>query len=344
MDIKIVDPIEYPDWDSLLLRVNDYSFFHSSAWAKVLKESYQYKPIYFSFFENGNLAFLMPLMEIRSQLTGKRGVSLPFTDQCAPYFLKREVLQDAVQRAIDYGVRARWRYIEWRGTEYFTEGVIPSEVYYTHDLNLMRTEAELFSIIRESNRRNVKKSIREGVYIKIDQSLEALKSFYRLNCMTRKRHGLPPQPFAFFRNVFNHIISKGYGIVVSAFHSEKLIAASVFFHFGRGAIFKYGASDNKHHNLRPNNLILWEAIKWYRNRGFESLNLGRTELENLGLLQYKRIWGATESSIKYYRYDFKQKSFLKNRPRINDFYVKLFARTPAGILRYFGRLVYKHVG
>ena len=80
MDIQIINPIEYEGWDDLLLSTQDYSFFHSSAWAKVLKEAYHYSPTYFTIFDNGNLKALVPVMQVDSFLTGKRGVSLPFTD------------------------------------------------------------------------------------------------------------------------------------------------------------------------------------------------------------------------------------------------------------------------
>jgi len=344
MNLQIINPIEYPDWDSVLLRSNDHSFFHTSAWALVLKESYRYKPIYFVLFEKDQLALLMPFMEVSSLLTGKRGVSLPFTDQCAAYSTKKEFLPEAAYCAIDYAGKAGWRYIEWRDSEYFPKGVPPSEVYYAHDLDLLKTEQELFSLLRDSNRRSIKKAIREGVFIKIDQSLDSVKSFYRLNCLTRKRHGLPPQPFAFFKNIFDHIISQNLGIVVSASHSEEVVAASVFFHFGTSSIYKYGASDITRQNLRPNNLVMWEAIKWYRDRGFKILSLGRTEPEDQGLLQYKRIWGATETPIYYYRYDLNKKAFLKKRTRSNSFHKRLFGRTPSSILRLLGRLLYRHVG
>jgi len=344
MDFQIINPIEYHDWDSLLLRSQNHSLFHTSAWAKVLASSYGYKPIYFASFENGQLALLMPFMHVSSPLTGKRGVSLPFTDCCAPHFLRRELLQEAIKQAIDYGKKAGWKYIEWRDSEYFMEEVPPSEIYYMHDLKLLRTEAELFSILKDNNRRNINKAIREEVSIKIDQSLDSLRAFYQLNCITRRRHGLPPQPFSFFKNVFDHIIFPGYGVVVSAFHADKVVAASIFLHFGKIANYKYGASNMEYQNLRANNLIMWEAIKWYRNRGFATLNFGRTESENNGLLRFKRSWGAKESQLKYYRYNFKKNSFLQNRPEGNPLYKRLFARTPAFILRIIGRFLYKHVG
>ncbi len=343
MNLEIIDPIEYPDWDALLLRNEDYSFFHSSAWAKTLKESYGCDPVYFASIEAGRLSLLMPFMNVVSPLTGRRGVSLPFTDRCAPFFLTKELLWAAVERAIDFGKETRWKYIEWRDAAYFSEEPSPWEVYYTHDLNLLRTESELFSSLKDSNRRNVNKAIKEGVSIKIGRSLGSLKSFYRLNCMTRRRHGLPPQPFFFFKKVFDFVISKGYGIVVSAFYSNNVVAASVFFHFGKNAIYKYGASNMKYQNLRPSNLLMWEAIKWYRNQGYEALNFGRTEFNNQGLLHFKSLWGAIESPLKYYRYDCKKKAYLQNYPPF-DIQNKILTWTPASILRIFGRLFYKHVG
>jgi len=344
MKLQIINPIEYRDWDSLLIRSNDHSFFHSTAWARVLKESYRYKPIYFVLFEKDQLTLLMPFMEVNSLLTGKRGVSLPFTDQCKAYDPEKRLLPEAAHVAIDYAMKARWQYLEWRDSEYFPKEVSPSEIYYAHDLDLVKTEQELLSSLRDSNRRNIKKAIREGVVTKISQSLDSVRSFYRLNCLTRKRHGLPPQPFAFFKNIFDYIISQDFGIVVSALHSGEVIAASVFFHFGTSAIYKYGASDITRQNLRPNNLVMWEAIKWYRNKGFKMMSLGRTDPEDQGLLQYKRMWGATESPVNYYRYNLDKKAFVKKRTGSDSFYTRLFSRTPNIILRLLGRLLYRHMG
>ena len=82
MKIQIINPIDYPDWDDLLLTNDQTTFFHTSAWAKVLCESYKYRPLSFTVIENGKLSALIPIMEVSSLLTGKRAVSLPVTDEC----------------------------------------------------------------------------------------------------------------------------------------------------------------------------------------------------------------------------------------------------------------------
>ena len=87
MSIQIINPLTYPNYDAMLLERNDSSIFHSSSWARVLNKAYNYKPLYFSNFENGNFKTLLALMEVKSFLTGSRAVSLPFTDYCRPALL-----------------------------------------------------------------------------------------------------------------------------------------------------------------------------------------------------------------------------------------------------------------
>jgi len=344
MAFQIVNPIDHPDWDELVSKTKNSSFFHSSAWARTLVESYGYKPLYFVDFEESDLTMLIPFMEIDSYLTGKRGVSLPFSDECPPKAVNNEDLWRTVDVIRDYGSKAGWRYAEWRSNEYFPKGVPISEAFYVHDIDLRKAERQLFSQLGKANQRNIKKAIRENVSTEISQSLKSLISFYRLNCLTRKRHGLPPQPFAFFKSVFNNIISRDFGFIVSAFHSGKIIGSSIFFHFNSQAIYKYGASTMKYQHLRPNNLIMWDAIRWCRDRGFESLNLGRTEVENIGLLRYKRMWGASERALNYYRYDIRKNGYVSCLRRKDDFVKRFFPYLPVPILRFIGKIIYRHVG
>jgi hypothetical protein len=340
--LELLNPVELDDWDELLLTNESYSFFHTSPWAKVLCESYNYKPLYFTAIDNGRLSALIPIMEINSLLTGRRGVSLPFTDYCQPIISGKVDSQAIIGSLIGYGKKAGWKYIEWRGDEGCFRTVTPSSFYFGHTIDLTRNEKEILSTCRSSTQRNIKKAVREGVHVDICNSLEATKVFYQLNCLTRKNHGVPPQPFLFFKKVFEHIISRGLGVIALASHSEKVIAGAIYFHFGGKAIYKYGASHQNYQHLRPNNLVMWEAIKWYARNGFKVLNLGRTEQENAGLLQFKRGWGTREETIKYFKYDFRKKTFVRDHSKIWRF-SKFFKRTPSPLLNHIGAILYRHI-
>ena len=341
--IEIMNPIDYPGWDELLLSTKDYSFFHSSAWSRVLCESYNYKPLYFTIIDQNKLLLLIPLMEVRSLLTGRRGVSLPFSDICEPIISQDTPFEDAIKYIIEYGKGSKWNYIEFRGGNGFSNSVSSSSYFYEHTLNLKKNENQMLSLFRDTTKRNIQKAVSAGIEVKICNSLESIKGYYRLHCITRKRHGLPPQPFYFFRKVFENVIAKDSGLIILAFYKKKNIAGAVYFHLGEKALFKYGASDKNYQNLRPNNLVMWEAIKWYAQQGFKEFSFGRTEPENEGLRQFKSGWGTEERPVKYYRYDIAQDVYLNNCQKESTFYNRLFKKMPVSMLRIFGSLLYKHM-
>lgn len=83
---------------------------------------------------------------------------------------------------------------------------------------------------------------------------------------------------------------------------EVSIAASIFLHFGGQVMFKYGASDPRHQQLRPNYLVMWEAIRTFAAEGRRDLHMGRNEAYNPGLRRYKLSWGCREGLLGYRRF------------------------------------------
>ena len=342
--INIINPINYEGWDELLLTNDKTTFFHTSAWARVLHESYRYKPLYFTLIDNGKLKALISIMEIKSFLTGLRGVSLPFADHCPPIAESEEDFNNTFNEVINYGKKADWKTIDLKCCSKYLRGTaLPFETFLTHDLNLTQTEQKMYSTLRDSTKRNINKANQKGVQVIIDNSTESVKEYYRLNCVTRKKHGLPPQPYFFFKKIYEHIISRKKGHVVLAIYQEKAVAGAVFLHFNNQALFKYGSSDPRYLYLRPNNLVLWKAIQRYCQNEVKTLNFGRTELKNKGLTQFKRGWGTKEEILNYYKYDLKKDCFLTKRAGIKSSY-NFFRILPMPFLRLTGSLLYRHVG
>ena len=95
--------------------------------------------------------------------------------------------------------------------------------YLVHTLDLTPGGDALFKNLRDTTRRNIKKSLREGVTTAFHTSQESVASFYRLNCTTRKEHGLPPQPYSFFEKLHEHVISRNLGFVALASIREETL-------------------------------------------------------------------------------------------------------------------------
>ena len=340
----IINPIEFPRWNESLRSLPGYSFFHTSSWTEALHRSYGYKPFYFTISEGGALSALLPCMDINSALTGKRGVSLPFTDYCEPLVSGAAQFQELFAAAIAFGKRQSWKYLEFRGGETFLKSEQPSEWHYGHTLDLTAGPRKIFAGLRDSNRRNIRKAEKESIDVTLHATPDALKAFCRLNAITRREHGLPPQPRRFFQCVYDHILAKDMGFIVLASFRGAPIAANVYFCFGDQILYKYGASDRAFQHLRASNLVMWEAIKWGCDRGYRSLCFGRTEPDNEGLRQFKAGWGARERLIKYYRFDLQKGAFIKTPMIINPLYRKIFSKLPIPALNMLGSILYRHMG
>jgi hypothetical protein len=336
-------PLETPNWDALITSRPDFSFFHGAAWARVLSETYGFTPHYFISGRPDAPDFVLPLMETDSWLRGRRAAALPFTDDCPPLCADRETFGRLFAAAVAFGKSRGWKSIECRGGRKWFDAATPASLsFYGHGLDLTVGEAALFGNFDSSVRRAVRKAEKEGVQVEFSQSLEAMKIFYGLQCQTRKRHGLPPQPFQFFVNIQRHILSENLGTIAIARQGGKKIAASVYFFLGGRAIYKYGASDDSQQQLRGPNLVMWEAMKWLAARGAKTLHLGKTSLANEGLRRFKLHLGASEEVIDYVKFDLRQDTFVTDTDAIHGWHNRVFQVMPLVFARAAGRMLYKH--
>jgi len=343
-NLKIANPLTSPEWDKQVLNNQEYSFFHSTAWARVLSESYGYIPKYAVQLTNNNFEVLVPLMEISSSLFGRRGVSLPFTDYCDPIIKEDIPFEDIFNHLIEYGKNSKWKHIELRSGKTIIPDENKSKYFYGHTLTLYQDEDNIYSGFSNSTKRNIKKATREGVKVNISNSLDSMKKYYHLHCLTRKRHGLPPQPFYFFEKILDHIISKDLGFIALADVENITIAGAVYFHFGEKALYKYGASDIRYQNLRPNNLVMWEAIKWYIRNNYTHFCFGRTDFDHEGLRRFKSGWGSTEKIYNYFKYDLSKDTYKKEDHSTSLGSSYIFRKMPIPLSRAIGSVMYKHVG
>ncbi len=338
--VRRVNPLDYPGWDSLLTAHPDRNFFHSTAWASVLHETYRCSPVYFTVFRGDCLAALLPVMEMDSWLTGRRGVALPFSDACEPLG-DGSRSKDLIAEVLHYGRERDWKYFECRG-KLFNQAQ-PFQTFFIHELKLFKDETHLFARVKSAARGAVRKAEKSGVTIEISQTLEAVERYYSLHCQTRKKHGVPPQPFAFFQNIQKYVLAREKGIVVLARHRQNLIAGAIYFHFGEKAIHKFGASDAAFQDFCGNNLVMWSAMKWYASKCVALLHFGRTSIGNEGLRKFKLGWGAEERQIDYFRYDFRHDHFVTGKDGAVGWYNSVFRRAPVFASRMIGAALYRHV-
>jgi CelD/BcsL family acetyltransferase involved in cellulose biosynthesis len=338
-----VDPLEGVGWDAALAASPAASFFHGSAWARVLCDTYGFRPFYFLSGDPARIQGLLPMMEVDSWLTGIRGVSLPFTDECEPLASDAGAFRALFDAALACARARGWKYLELRGGQTELANSIASTSFLGHRLELQRDEAALFARTESSTKRAVRKAEQGGLTIEFSRSLETVRAFYGLLRKTRRRHGLPSQPFRFFQNIHRHVLTPNHGCIALVRHAGKPVAGAVFFHSGKVALYKFGASDEKYQHLRANNLAMWEAIKWHAGQGFTALDFGRTSLRNAGLRRFKLGWGTEERRVDYVRFDCRAGHFITAPDEASGWHNRIFKILPESLSGLIGAALYKHV-
>ena len=342
---QTLDPIADGRWQAFVERMPDAMIFHHPAWMRLLHEQYGYEMLACCAVDAGDeIVGGLPAARIRSRLTGTRLVALPFSDVC-PRILnaeRRGEIDDVVLGSIEDEQQRL-------GIDFEIREAIPAlrrgrldDRFYQHRLKLDPDVAAVQARFSKSQvRRGIAKATREGVRVRRATGRDALDAFYALHVRTRRRLGVPTQPKRFIRR-FADLFEQGLGFVLLADWQDKTIAAAVFLTFNRTLTYKYGASDGRHLNKRPNNALFMEAIAWGCANGQRTLDFGRTDLDNEGLRSFKRAWGAEELEVAYTR--------LSERPSKGD-----RVSTPAALRsaishgppvlgRVVGGTLYKHFG
>ncbi|MGD0008688.1 MAG: GNAT family N-acetyltransferase [Terriglobia bacterium] len=352
MAVYTVDPLLDPRWPALLAQHPHASIFHTPSWLEALRRTYGYAPIVFTTSAPGEeLRNGIVFCCVRSWLTGSRMVSVPFSDHCQPLVEDAgdlNTLLSWLQEELD---REKWKYIEIRPLDsacFHLEGPAVfsrSEEFFFHKLDLRPGLDALFHNVCTGSRGKIRRAEREHLGYEEGRSEVFLQKFYRLLLLTRRRHHLPPQPIAWFRNLA-HSLGDKLTIRIVSKHGQP-IASTLTLFYKNCLVSKYACSDARFHNLGGMPLLLWKAIQEGKELGARELDLGRSETNNPGLVAFKEHLGAVCSKLYYFRAA-RHASYDSAMPGTVDWRVRLvkrlLTRMPDWVLKAIGSLLYKHAG
>jgi lipid II:glycine glycyltransferase (peptidoglycan interpeptide bridge formation enzyme) len=159
--------------------------------------------------------------------------------------------------------------------------------------------------------------------------------------LTRRRHGLPPQPLAWFRNLVD-CLGEALAIWVAR-KDDQPVAAILTGRHGRTLTYKYGASDASFHQLGAMPCLFWAAIQDGISRGLESFDLGRSDEDNPGLLAFKDHLGATRSTLSYWTAPVQSPLTVSSGTWKRSLLRQACSHLPDRYLAALGGLLYRHI-
>jgi hypothetical protein len=284
---------------------------------------------------------------VKSSLVGPRLVSLPFSDHSDLLLDNQNDLSDLLTFLEQGQAEGKWKSVELRPLDCATRftdwaNFQDGANYVIHRLDLRPCLGQLFQRLhKDSIQRKINRAKREGLRYEEGRSDLLLHEFYRLTMITRRRQALPPPPFAWFRNVVDCL---GEQVKIRVARAGNRPIASILTLFYKGTvIYKYGCSDARFHNLGGMPFLMWRAIEDGKQRSLSELDLGRSDIDNAGLITFKNRFGATQSRVIYKK--FPGRKAERGKP---DWQLQLakrvFAAMPERMLVLAGKLLYPHIG
>jgi CelD/BcsL family acetyltransferase involved in cellulose biosynthesis len=307
-----VDPHSDRRWTTFVANHPDALIYHDPSWLQALEAEYGEPPASLA-CEGGDgaLCGVLPLLRASGIVTGRRLVSLPRTPISGPLAPETSaaaaLLRGAVERAKDLNLRLT---IKMQGADLdgLVEGVRGRATHSTYTMELPADPDQLrFGDSRNHGaiKRAVNKAAKAGVEVREARSETDLAEWYVLYLETMRAHLSPPRPYRFFRALWRIMRPHDRMRLVLAERRDRgetrLLAGSVFLRFGGALTYAFNGSRRTELSLRPNDAIVWHAIRDACRQGFRRYDFGEVDTTNKGLADFKRKWGCRPEPI--YRYD-----------------------------------------
>lgn len=276
-------------WDDFVLRTSRASPYHLLGWQRAITETYGYPAHYLLARSEGEIAGILPLVEIRSRIMGDALTSLP-GGICA--------VTPEASAALSGAANERARAL---GVDYFTlrdtfDPVAPGfETVKQHAVFVLDVPAdpdEVLDALPSNMRRYIRQGLKRGA--DVVSGTECLPEFYRMFARFCRDVGTPVFSREFIERVADAL--QGHWMVVVVRDGDTVIGGGFQVLLGDTVWGLWGGSWHESLDLRPNHLLVWECMRYASEHGLGYLNTGRSRVGS-GQHRFKRQWGGEPSPL-----------------------------------------------
>lgn len=327
--------------------------YHLSTWKNILEASFGHIKGCFICLEDdaGNIVCGLPIYQVKSRLVGNRLVSIPFASISDPLIHDSTDLVTLLGSAVFMAKSLSSKYVEIRSC--FSQETLQRCsltkicLYKHHYLPLDREPGKLMKMFHRSCvRQRISRSLKSGLKFKIGEGEADLYKFHQLHSMSRKRLGLPRQPYAFLKSLWHELRKTNMVSLHLAEKDDQPIAGHVLLKYKNRVSAEFAAYDSKWLDLSPNHFLFWKAIEKSYHEGYEIFDFGRTLFTNKGLMSFKDRWGTKVIDLPQFYYT---NGHSKNPGKINQSWKyksisSACRHLPDMFQNFLGNFCYHHLG
>ncbi|MDN5914092.1 MAG: GNAT family N-acetyltransferase [Pseudonocardia sp.] len=292
-----VDPRTDARWDRLS-RTRLGSLFTSAPWIRAVCDTYGYAPEARIACDAAQEPIAGVAFVDLDDIRGLRRSSLPFSDRADPVILDSRVWAELAGNVAEDSIPWSMRCVE--GTVPTAE-LGPLTVTSRAALHRTSVESGLDDVrgrLGPAARRNLRAGKAHGVVVRASTDMDAVRQFHAMHVdLRRRKYRMLAQPVTFFERLWQEFEPQGSVVILTAFLDGEPAAGALFLVWQDTLYYKFGASFPDRLWARPNDALFWTAIEWASERELRTIDWGLSDLDQPGLLAYKRKWASIESRI-----------------------------------------------
>ncbi|HSJ54875.1 MAG TPA: GNAT family N-acetyltransferase [Anaerolineae bacterium] len=295
MDVQELQDRDRDRWDRYVQTSPLSTFFHLSGWRDVWVRSMGSRALYLFATEGDRVVGILPLLHVRSLLSGQFLTSLP-GGLCAE---DDEAAEALLARARELLAETGARYLILRDglRRWELPGLVTSDEHCTFTIDVSDGAEKAYARLRRSTRKYAMRGVRAGVGTAIDQ--QALGAFYPAYAEAMRERGTPTPGRRFFETAMQHFPDEL--CLLTVVHEDNVLGGGFVAPLRDTVFCTWSGLPRQHFELYNSYLLYWGAIGYAAQLGMARLDMGRCR-RGTGSYDFKVAWGGEEQPLYQHYY------------------------------------------
>jgi hypothetical protein len=295
--------LQFSDWEKILSRFEDRTVFQTAEWLAFVKRTQKAEPVFASLQDGTRtLGYFSGLIVLRF---GLKILGSPLPGWTSSYMGMN--LSQGVSRRLGLEAVMRFAFeeLDCVHLEIMDRHVSVNDArelgfemrtFAGFEIDLNTPEDQLFANMTSACRRCIRRAEKCGVIIEEAHDHGFADDYYaQLQEVFRKQSLVPPYGIDRVRALIAHLLDTGHLLLLRARNPlGQCIATGIFPAMNDTMYFWGGASRRDSLGYRPNEVLHWHAMKYWKARGVTRYDMG-------GGGEYKRKYGGYEIAVPWIR-------------------------------------------
>lgn len=304
-NIQIVDLAEKNKWNKIVKSFSNYDVFYLPEYVEAFKMHGDGEPILF-YYNDGKTKAMNVIMKrdiAKTEFFKNKIEENKYFDLSSPYGYGGFIIEGEDYKKVNESYEEYCKknniiceFVRFHLLENYQEKYNGKAENIKHNIirKLDMNPEEMLMDFEHKVRKNIKKANRNNLQIQIDTTGETLNNFLEIYYSTMDRNNAE-QEYYFDKSFFEKLNEMKENIVYfNVLYEGKIISTELVIYSPNNCYSYLGGTLSEYFDLRPNDFLKYEIIKWAYNKGIKNFILGGGYGgEDDGIYRYKKSFAPT---------------------------------------------------